>query len=220
MWDAIVIGSGISGCSVARELSKYDLKVLVLEKGHDICAATTKGNSATVHAGYDPEPGTNKAIYNVRGSRMYPELCAELEVPYCKNGMIIFATNEAQMAEVRHLKEMGDRNGVETKVCDRAALLKIEPDMGEGVIGGLWVPDSGMVCPYTLAIAMAENAARNGVVFETSAKVEAVERSKNGWIVRTADDTYATRYVFNCAGTHADKFNNMVSKDKSEAKRS
>ena len=213
MWDAIVIGSGISGCSVARELSKYDLNVLVLEKGHDICAATTKGNSATVHAGYDPEPGSNKAIYNVRGSRMYPELCAELEVPYNKNGMIIFAVNEAQMKEVHHLKEMGDLNGVETKVCDRAALLEIEPDMGEGVIGGLWVPDSGMVCPYSLAFAMAENAARNGVVFQTSTEVKSVERDGDVWLVNTDRERYATRYIFNCAGTHADKFNNMVSKD-------
>ena len=74
MWDAIVIGAGISGCSVARELARYKLKVLVLEKGHDLCAGTTRGNSATVHAGYDPDPGSNKAIYNVRGSRMYEDL--------------------------------------------------------------------------------------------------------------------------------------------------
>ena len=82
MWDAVIIGAGISGCSVARELARYELKVLVLEKGHDLCAGTTRGNSATVHAGYDPEPGSNKAIYNVRGNRMYPELCAELDVPF------------------------------------------------------------------------------------------------------------------------------------------
>lgn len=213
MWDAIIIGAGISGCSMARELARYQLNVLVLEKGHDVCAGTTKGNSATVHAGYDPEPGSNKAIYNVRGNRMYPALCEELKVPFTKNGMIIFAINDEQMEEVHKLHAMGNRNGVTTKVCDRAALLEIEPDMGEGVIGGLWVPDSGMVCPYNLVIALAENAARNGVEFRTSTEVLNVEKAEGGWLVKTPTEDFRAKYVFNCAGTYADKFNNMVSKD-------
>lgn len=213
MWDAIVIGAGISGCSTARELSRYHLKTLVLEKGYDISVGTTRGNSATVHAGYDPEPGSYKAIYNVRGSRMYPELCAELQVPYTKNGMIVFATNEAQMQEVYHLKKNGDANQVSTKVCTREELLEIEPDMGEGVIGGLWIPDSGMVCPYNLAIALAENAARNGVEFRFSTKVETIKRIENGWQITAGDEVFETKYIFNCAGTCADRMNNMVSKD-------
>lgn len=213
MWDAIIIGAGISGCSVARELARYQLKVLVLEKGHDVCAGTTKGNSATVHAGYDPDPGSNKAIYNVRGSRMYPELCRELQVPYLKNGLVMIALDEEQMEEVRKLHEMGQRNGVRTEVCDRARILEIEPDMGEGVIGGLWVPDSGMVCPYNLVMALAENSARNGVEFRTSTQALSVERDGGEWLVATPDETFRTKYVFNCAGTHADKFNNMVSTD-------
>lgn len=213
MWDAIIIGAGISGCSVARELARYQLKVLVLEKGHDVCAGTTKGNSATVHAGYDPDPGSNKAIYNVRGSRMYPELCRELQVPYLKNGLVMIALDEDQMEEVRKLHEMGQRNGVRTEVCDRARILEIEPDMGEGVIGGLWVPDSGMVCPYNLVMALAENSARNGVEFKTSTQALSVQRDGGEWLVATPDETFRTKYVFNCAGTHADKFNNMVSGD-------
>ncbi len=213
MWDAIIIGAGISGCSVARELARYQLKVLVLEKGHDVCAGTTKGNSATVHAGYDPDPGSNKAIYNVRGSRMYPELCRELQVPYLKNGLVMIALDEEQMEEVRKLHEMGQRNGVRTEVCDRARILEIEPDMGEGVIGGLWVPDSGMVCPYNLVMALAENSARNGVEFRTSTQALSVERDGGEWLVSTPDETFRTKYVFNCAGTHADRFNNMVSAD-------
>lgn len=199
MWDAIVIGAGISGCSTARELSRYQLKTLVLEKGHDVSAGTTRGNSATVHAGYDPDPGSYKAIYNVRGSRMYPDLCAELQVPYVKNGMIVFAVNEAQMEEVRRLKEKGDSNHVETKVCTREDLLEIEPDMGEGVIGGLWIPDSGMVCPYNLAIALAENAARNGVEFRLSTEAQSIEKIQGGWLVRTSGGDFETRYIFNCA---------------------
>lgn len=213
MWDAIIIGAGISGCSVARELARYQLKVLVLEKGHDVCAGTTKGNSATVHAGYDPDPGSNKAIYNVRGSRMYPELCEELQVPYMKNGLVMIALDEAQMEEVRKLHEMGQRNGVRTEVCSRERLLEIEPDLGEGVIGGLWVPDSGMVCPYNLVMALAENSARNGVEFKTSTEALCVERDGGNWLVKTAGGEFRTKYVFNCAGTYADKFNNMVSSD-------
>lgn len=213
MWDAIIIGAGVSGCSVARELAKYQLDVLVLEKGSDICAATTKGNSATVHAGYDPTPGSNKAIYNVRGNAMYGDLCAELDVPFMRNGMIVFATDEKQMKEVRRLKETGDLNGVETKVCTLEELREIEPDMGDEVIGGLWIPQSGMVCPYNLVFAMAENAARNGVQFRRSTRVTEVKRGDGCWIVKTPDDTFETKYIFNCAGTYADVFNNMVSAD-------
>lgn len=213
MWDAVIIGAGISGCSVARELARYELKVLVLEKGHDLCAGTTRGNSATVHAGYDPDPGSNKAIYNVRGNRMYPELCKELDVPFNKNGMIIFAINQEQMAEVNRLHEVGNCNGARTEVCDRMRILELEPDMGEGVIGGLWVPESGMVCPYNLVFAMAENAARNGVEFWTSTQVLMVGRSDKGWIVQTGKGVLEAHYVFNCAGTHADTFNNMVTED-------
>ena len=214
MYDAIVIGAGISGCSVARELSRYELKCLVLEKGHDIAAGTTRGNSATVHAGYDPEPGSNKAIYNVRGSRMYGELCRELNVPYMKNGMIIFAVNSEQMDECRRLKATGDLNGVATELCDRPRLLEIEPDMGEGVIGGLWVPDSGMVSPYELCFALSENAAMNGVEFRRGSEVTAIEPLIGGWRVTAGEERFETKYLFNCAGTHADIFNNMVSKDK------
>lgn len=214
MYDAIVIGAGISGCSVARELSRYELRALVLEKGHDIAAGTTRGNSATVHAGYDPEPGTNKAIYNVRGSRMYEALCKELSVPYMRNGMIIFATDEEQMEECRRLKACGDLNGVPTELCDRARILQIEPDMGEGVIGGLWVPGSGMVCPYNLCFALSENAAMNGVEFRRGCAVTKIERGEGFWRVFAGEECFETKYVFNCAGTHADIFNNMVSADK------
>lgn len=213
MWDAVIIGAGISGCSVARELAKYELKVLVLEKGNDLCAGTTRGNSATVHAGYDPDPGSNKAIYNVRGSRMYQELCEELQVPYTRNGMIIFATNDEQLKEVHRLHSVGNQNGVTTEICDRKRILEIEPDMGEGVIGGLWVPDSAMVCPYNLVFAMAENAARNGVIFKTGCGAETVKRTGDHWTITTPEGMEYARYVFNCAGTYADKFNNMVSDD-------
>lgn len=213
MWDAVIIGTGISGCSVARELARYDLKVLILEKGQDLCSGTTRGNSATVHAGYDPEPGSNKAIYNVRGSRMFQALCEELDVPYTKNGMIVFATNSEQMAEVKRLHSVGCQNGVETEVCDRKRILEIEPDMGEGVIGGLWIPDSGMVCPYNLVYALAENAAENGVVFKTGCIVQEIRKDEGAWVVITSDGDERSRYIFNCAGTWADKFNNMVSAD-------
>lgn len=214
MLDAIVIGAGISGCSVARELGRYNIKALVLEKGNDIGAATTRGNSATVHAGYDPDPGSNKAIYNVRGSRMYPSLCAELEVPYLKNGLVMIATDEAQMEECRRLKECGDANGVTTEVCSIEQLRKYEPDLGDGIIGGLWVPDSGMVCPYNLAIAEAENAAINGVEFRLHTEVTRIEKGENCWKVTVKDDEcFETKYIFNCAGTAAARMNNMVSAD-------
>lgn len=111
-FDAIVIGSGISGACVARELSRYQLRVAVLEKGYDLCVGATRGNSATVHSGHDAAYGTAKARYNVLGNAMYDKLCAELSVPFVRNGTILFATSEKDMEEVRRLKRNADKNGV------------------------------------------------------------------------------------------------------------
>lgn len=104
-YDAIIIGAGISGSCMARELSRYNLHIAVLEKGYDLCSGATKGNSATVHSGHDGACGSKKAYYNVLGNAMYDTLCEELSVPFHRNGTIVFAANEADMQEVYRLKE-------------------------------------------------------------------------------------------------------------------
>ncbi len=214
MWDVIVIGAGVVGCSAARALSQYQLKVLVLEKDSDVCAGASKGNSAMVHAGYDSEPGSNKAIYNVLGNAMFDDLCRELDVPFERSGTMIFATSEEEMREVYRLKERGDRNGVPgVRVLRQSKLLEMEPHMGKDVLGVLYAPTGGIVCPYSLVIAMAENAAINGVEFKTDTEAVGFEKLNGGWKVLTNNGEFETKLIFNCAGTHSDGLNNMVSKD-------
>lgn len=214
MWDVVIIGAGICGASVAHSLARFQLRVAVLEKGDDVCSGASKGNSAMVHGGFDPEPGTLKALFNVKGNRMFDALCEELEVPFQRSGTLILATNETEMEEVYRLHESGLKNCVETMVLDRNALMQRWPQISPDATGGLFCPSGGIVCPYTLVIALCENAADNGVCFFLNSRVVRIERNGGLWRVFTEDSQiYDTRVVINCAGTHAGELNDMVSKD-------
>lgn len=214
-WDVIIIGAGICGASVARELAKYDLKVAVLEKSNDVCAGASRGNSAMVHGGFDAEPGSNKAKFNVLGNRMFDALCNELSVPFSRSGTMVLATSEKEMEEIYRLKQNGDQNGVETEIMDRSTLRRRWPDIGQDAAGALCCPSGGIVCPYTLVIAMCENAARNGVAFFLNQTVTEIEPHSSRWRIKTANSsTFNTAIIVNCAGTHAGEINNLVSSDK------
>lgn len=214
MWDVIIIGAGICGASAARELARYRLRILVLEKGNDVCAGASRGNSAMVHGGFDPDPGSLKAAYNVAGNRMFDRLSEELSVPFDRSGTLILATSEAEMKEVYKLHDNGLKNGVDTDVMGRAALERRWPGIGAGAVGALFCPSGGIVCPYGLVIAMCESAAENGVTFRLGTEVTGIKPDGGGWKVSTGGgETFETRLVFNCAGAHADELNNMVSKD-------
>ena len=211
----VIVGAGVCGAATARALSRYQLRIAVLEKGSDVCAGASRGNSAMVHGGFDPEPGTLKAKYNVLGNRMFDRLCEELQVPFQRSGTLILATSEADMKSVEELHQRGEQNGVSTVVMDREALLQRWPTMGEGAVGGLFCPSGGIVCPYTLVIAMCENAARNGVQFYLDTEVTNISPLEDGWRLTSQDgSTFDTKLVINCAGTHADRLNNLVSTEK------
>lgn len=215
-FDAIVIGTGISGSSVSRELSRYKLSVGVLEKGYDLCSGATKGNSATVHSGHDATFGTLKGKYNVLGNAMFDKLCSELSVPFKRNGTIVFATNSDEMSEIKRLKENADRNGVpDVKLLDKTELEKLEGGWSKDVCGALYAPSGGVVCPYTLAFALCENAWKNGASFFTNEEVLNVTKDRDGLFTLTCSgNTFRCKYIFNCAGTHADDINNCVSSHK------
>jgi len=213
MLDAIVIGSGICGASVARFLSMYRLKIAVFEKDSDICTGTSRSNSATVHSGHDALPGSLKAQFNVLGNAMFDQLSYELSVPFKRNGTIVFAMNDTEIEALHELKNNADINGVPgAAVLDPSQLLYLEPGFGQRVRGALYAPSGGMVCPYTLVIHTCYSAAINGVKFHLNTTVLSIEKVAVGWTVTTDQGVFLCKYIFNCSGTHSDIFNNMVSK--------
>ena len=188
MYDVIIIGAGVSGCAVARELARTEMKIAVLEKASDVCEGTSKANSGIVHAGYDAVPGTLKARLNLAGSRKMEALSKELDFSYKKNGSIVLCFDEKDIGKLEELKARGEANGVEElSILNREELLALEPNVGDDAVAALYAPTGGIVCPFGLTIALAENAAVNGVEFCFGEEVEAIERKEQGYLIRTGN---------------------------------
>ena len=156
MYDVIIIGAGVVGCAVARELTKYHARVLVIEKNEDVCTGTSKANSAIIHSGYDAENGTLKARFNVEGNLMMDEFSKELDVPFKRIGSLTVCTEPDRINDLYALKDRGEKNGVEgLRVLNREEILEMEPNIGDDVAAALWAPTAGIVCPFKLTVAMA-----------------------------------------------------------------
>lgn len=212
MYDVIIIGAGVTGCAVARYLSRYRGSALVLERAEDVCCGTSKANSAIIHAGFDAAHGSLMAKMNVQGSRMLPELAKELDFPFRKNGSLVVCMSEEDMPRLRALYENGVKNGVEgLEIVDAQRLHELEPNVSKNAVAALWAPTGGIVCPFNMTIALAENANANGVDFRFNTKVTGFTRGEEGWTVHTEQGDFQTRYVVNAAGVYADVLHNMVS---------
>lgn len=217
MYDVIIIGAGVNGCAVARELSRYQLNVVVIEKASDVCEGTSKANSGIVHAGYDARPGTLKARLNVEGSRRMRELSEELDFPYRQNGSLVLCFDVKEAGKLEELKRRGEANGVEgLRLLDRQELFAMEPSVGEQAVSALYVPTGAIVCPFGLTIALAENAAVNGVRFQLNTMVTGIAYRDGGYLVTTDQGEMEGKVVVNAAGVHADEIHNMVSRDTME----
>ncbi len=222
-YDAIVIGAGVVGCQTARELSRWNLRLAVLEAGSDVAEGASKANSAIVHAGFDAKPGSNKAKYNVLGNRLFEDVCRELKTPFIRNGSLVLAFGEQDERHLQELKARGEENGVPTEILSQEELRRREPNVSSEATAALWAPTGGICCPYDLTFRSAENAAANGATFFFDAKVENIERvaaSGDGggdfvYRIACADGrVFETRAVVNCAGIHSDELNNLVSPKK------
>ena len=215
MYDVVIIGAGVSGAAVAREVSRYTKSVLVLERFEDVCCGTSKANSAIVHAGYDAPAGSLMARLNVRGSRMMEALSKELNFPYRRNGSMVLCMAEEDRPHLQKLLERGVANGVEgLRIIERQEILRREPNVSPDVVAALDVPTGAIVCPFGLNIAMAENAAVNGVTFQFDTTVTGFTAGAEGWTVHTDKGDVETRCVVNAAGVYADRLHNMVSASK------
>lgn len=215
-YDVVVIGGGVTGCSIARSLSRYQLRVALLEKDEDVCSGTSKANSAIVHAGYDPEPGSLKAKLNILGSEMMPQLAKDLDIDFKQNGSMIVCFDEADLPALKELYERGLKNGVkQMKLLSGDEARALEPNLSEQIVGALLCPTGGIVCPFGLTIALAENAWANGVEFRFNSPVEKIEKTEGGWKILVKDKAPVTAtYVVNAAGLYSDKLHNMVSPKK------
>lgn len=217
MYDVIIIGAGVSGSAIARELSGYELKILVLERALDVCEGTSKANSGIVHAGYDAKSGTLKAKLNVAGSKKMEKLSKELDFSYKKNGSLVLCFEEKDLNKLEELRSRGEKNGVSgIRILDRQEVLRMEPAVSKKVVAALYAPDGAIVCPFGLNIALAENAAVNGVEFLFGREVIKIERIEKGYRVRTKEESFDAGIVINAAGVYADSIHNMISKDRME----
>lgn len=215
MYDIVIIGAGVCGCSIARELARYKCKTVVIDKASDICEGTSKANSGIVHAGFDAKPGSMKAKLNVLGNKMMKELATELDFDYKQNGSLVLCFSELEVSQLQVLLEQGVQNGVPNlRIINQDELRKMEPNVSPNAYAALYAPSAGIVCPFNITIAMAENAYVNGTEFLLDTEVVEITRDEESYKVITTKGTYEGKIVINAAGVYADVFHNMVSMNK------
>ena len=210
IYDSIVIGGGVTGCSVARFLSLYDMSVILLEKETELCQGTSKANSGIAHAGHDPKPGTLKAALNVRGNRLLKELERPLGIDMVHNGSLVISF-DSDDSKIRELYERGLKNGVaEMEILKREEILALEGAVNPDVTWALHLKSGSLVCPFSLTYAMAENAEANGAVLKTDHRVVSIRREGELYRVITDRGDFLSRCVVNASGIQGDVINDMV----------
>ncbi len=212
MYDAVIIGAGVVGCAVAQRMALYKGKFAVIDRAHDVSEGASKANSGIVHAGYDAKPGTEKARLNLKGARMFPQLCAKLGVLYGKPGALVLAFDENDKATLEKLLEQSRENEVPgCRIIGKQEILRLEPRVNPEVLYALHVPESGLVSPYELTCALADSAAENGVEFLLGRNAEGLSYNGEHWVVHTPQGDIPCRAVINCAGVGAEKLHNAIS---------
>lgn len=213
IYDIAIIGAGITGANLAYELSRYDLNILWLEKENDVSLGATRANSAIVHAGYDPIPGSLMAKLNLEGSKKYPDLCKRLDAYYDQVGSLVLAFNDEDKHAIEALYERGLENGVEgLEILDRKATIEQEPTVNPDVVASLYAPSAAIVLPWDICLALAEVAVREGVDLKLNTEVMDVQEDELGehWVIQTSEGEFQARYIANAAGQGAEKLHNMV----------
>ena len=215
MYDVLIIGAGVTGCALARALSRYHGKIAVLDKAEDVADGASKANSGIVHAGFDAKPGTKKAYYNVKGAKMYAALARQLGVPYEPIGAMVLGFSEEDRQTLEKLLRQGEENGVEQlRIIERDEVMRLEPNTNPEVVCALYAPTSAVVSPYEMTLALAYHAAQNGVRFLFDSPVTRIYEEHDTWHVETPKGVLEARAVINCAGTGAAELHNMISDQK------
>ena len=210
--NIVIIGGGVIGCATARELSAFEADILLVERTADVSEGSSKANSGLVHAGYDAVPGSQKAKFNVQGSRMFEAMCREVNAPYVKNGAMVLAFDEQQVETLRELKEQGEQNGVDgLEIISREQVLALEEHTNPDVVAALLVKNGAITAPYELTFALADHAKVNGVEFQMNTEVRQMEKTEHGFLLRTNRGDIEADCVVNCAGIGSGELHNQLS---------
>ena len=210
-YDTLVIGGGILGCFVARNLSRWKISTLLVEKQADVCTGITRANSAICYAGYDNKPGSRKAEFTVRGNANMESLCEELEVPFSRCGSLLVTYDADSLSKLERKLENGIRNGVPgLRLISGEEAEAMEPMLRKGVAGALYAPSTGTVNPWQLGIAAYENALKNGVEARMNTPVTGIHTSDYGYAIDLDGETVEARAVINCAGLSADRVQELL----------
>jgi len=211
MYDIIVIGGGVVGGMILRELSRYDAKICLLEKESDVAMGASRANSGIAHAGFDAKEGSLKAKFNVKGAALMPKVTKELGVKYKNNGSIVVGFNDEDLETLKGLYERGVKNGVkELELIDQAKLRELEPNISDEAVGALFAKTGGIVCPYELTISSIGNAMDNGADLKLDFEVAKIEQGETFKITSTNGEVVEAKYVINSAGIYSDKIAGMI----------
>ena len=213
MTDVLIIGAGVVGSAIARELSKYELDITVVEKCSDIAEGVTKANSGIIHAGYNEKIGTLKGKLNKEGNKMFDSLSKDLDFKFERNGALVLGFSKGDMVILEELKKNGEELGIrDLSILNKEDTLNLEKNIKENVKGALYAKTSGIVSPYEMTIALAENAALNGARFKLNSEVTGIEKVDGYYRVKLKNgEEIEAQIVINAAGLYGDKINNMVS---------
>lgn len=211
LYDVVIVGAGVTGAFIARELSKHDLKVCMIEKEADVAMGTSKANSAIVHAGYDASPKTLKARLNVRGNKLLHHIAEELNVSYKQIGSLVLCFQTTDMPKLEELMHRGITNGIEgLEIIWGEKLKEMEPNISPDVLAALYAPSAGIVCPYELTLHAAENAVENGVELKLECEVNSIRFENGLFILSTSKGELKTKYLVNAAGLNSDQISRMA----------
>ena len=210
IYDVAVIGTGVSGAMIARELSQLDIRLCVIEAASDAAAGATRANSGIVHAGYDALPGSLKARMNVRGNLLMQTAVRELNVPYNQCGSLVVAFDDEEEKSVDALLKRGEQNGVTVEKLSGSEVRQREPHLDESIRCALWAPEAGIVSPFELALAAMENAAGNGAEVFFNSRVTAISKKNGIFTIEAGARTMQARFVVNAAGVYADEVSRMA----------
>lgn len=217
IYDIVIIGGGVVGCAVARELSRYQLKTAVVEKAPDVCCETSSHNSAVLHSGYNNKPGSLMARFCVEGNSAFDEVAAELDIPYKRTGKLIVGYSDEDREKLQEMKETGEKNGIQgLRIVDKSFIREKAPNVGGKF--AMWSPTTAILSPFEYTFALAENALANGVEFFFRHEVISIAREPGPegaflYRVHTKKNSFLTRWVINCAGLFSDKISAMLGID-------